>query len=189
MMREMRIANAIVAATALLALAGCGGSLHLKEPDPVVITGGKPAPAPAPRPKKRVAVRKDRIDVSETIQFDFSSSRVSEDSRSVLDELAAALTSHPEIKKVRIEGHTDNSGDSPHNLALSKKRAAAVLKYLVNQGIDEDRLISEGYGDTKPIASNDSEDGRAKNRRVAFVILDRAAGGKTDDDDDSGGDQ
>lgn len=169
-----------------LAAVGCGGSLHLKEPDPVVITGGKQEPAPKPAPKKRIAVKKDRIDVSETIQFDFSSSRISSDSTPILDELAEVLTKHPEIKKLRVEGHTDNSGDAPHNLNLSKKRAAAVMKYLVTQGIDEGRLVSEGYGDTKPIADNGSEDGRAKNRRVAFVILERGAGGTTDDD--SGGD-
>jgi outer membrane protein OmpA-like peptidoglycan-associated protein len=178
----------------LLAAAGCAGTVHLKEEEPLVITGGAPAPAPAPPPKvKHVKVKADRIDVSGTIQFDFSSSRISEESEPLLDEIAGVMTRHPELKKIRIEGHTDNQGDSPHNLSLSKKRAAAVVKYLVAHGVDADRLVSEGYGQSKPIASNDDEDGRSKNRRVAFVILERgskaAGAAANDDDDDSDGDK
>ena len=143
-------------------------------------------------------MKDDRIDVSETIQFEFSSSRIAAESHEVLDELAAAITKHPEIKKLRVEGHTDNSGDAPHNLRLSKKRAAAVVKYLVGKGVDAGRLVAAGFGQTKPIAKNDTEDGRAQNRRVAFTILDRGGKAKTvdkapsDDDtstDDSGGDE
>jgi outer membrane protein OmpA-like peptidoglycan-associated protein len=74
--------------------------------------------------------------------------------------------------KVRIEGHTDSTGDPARNLDLSKRRAEAVKKALVSQfGIAADRLTSEGFGDTKPIAPNDTPKGRAENRRVEFVKL------------------
>ena len=168
---------------------GCA-TAHLVEKEPVEISAAapdKPKPKPAP---KRVEVKDDRIDVSETIQFEFSSSRISADSHGVLDELADAINAHAEIKKIRVEGHTDNSGDAPHNLRLSKKRAAAVMKYLVGKGIDAGRLVAAGFGQTKPIAKNDTEEGRAQNRRVAFVILDRGGKKKAADPEpaDGGGD-
>jgi outer membrane protein OmpA-like peptidoglycan-associated protein len=180
-----------------LAASGCA-TAHLVEKDPVVVEAAAPEPD-QPKPKhKRVEVKEDRIDVSETIQFEFSSSRIAAESHEVLDELADAITSHPEIRKLRVEGHTDNSGDAPHNLRLSKKRAAAVVKYLVGKGVDANRLVAAGFGQTKPIAKNDTEEGRAQNRRVAFTILDRGGNAKTvdkapsDDDtstDDSSGDE
>ena len=176
---------------ALAIAAGCGGAVHLKETTPVSVTGSAPTEPAPPRKPRRVEVKQDRIDVRETIQFDFSSSRISGDSDALLDEIAAVITKHAELKRLRIEGHTDNSGDAPHNLSLSKKRAAAVVKYLVGHGVAADRLVAEGHGDTKPIADNDTEEGRAKNRRVAFVIVERGAaakgGGGDDDDDDDGG--
>jgi outer membrane protein OmpA-like peptidoglycan-associated protein len=173
-----------------IALAACGGPQHLVEPEPIVLAAKVDKPPPK-KPAKRVEVKEDRIDVSETIQFEPSSSRISQDSNALLDEIADAIDKHPEIKRIRVEGHTDNVGDAPHNLRLSKKRAAAVVKYLVGKGIDAGRLVAAGFGDTKPIASNDDEDGRAQNRRVAFVILDQAGkkAPKVDKEpDDSGGD-
>ncbi len=175
-----------------IASGGCA-TAHLVEKEPVVVEGTAPEAVEKPKPKpKRVEVQEDRIDVSETIQFEFSSSRIAAESHDVLDELAAAITKHPEIKKLRVEGHTDNSGDAPHNLRLSKKRAAAVVKYLVGKGVEANRLVAAGFGQTKPIAKNDSEDGRAQNRRVAFTILDRGGKAKTVDkapaDDDSSDD-
>ena len=79
----------------------------------------------------------------------------------------------PQVKRVAIEGHTDNKGKSDKNLDLSNRRAASVLKHLVTkEGIDGGRLESHGYGDTKPIADNKNEKGRALNRRVDFRIVD-----------------
>ena len=170
----------------VLAIAGgCAKSVRLVEPTPVVVTGEAAAddtPDPPPKPK-RVEVKQDRIDVTETIQFDPSSSRISDDSHGLLDEIAAVIAKHPEITRIRVEGHTDNTGDAPHNLNLSKKRAAAVVKYLVEKGIEASRLVPEGFGQTKPIAGNDTDEGRAQNRRVAFVIVARS-NAKPDDDGD-----
>jgi len=180
----------------VLSIASGCATAHLVEKEPIEISAAAPAekstPTKAPR---RVEVKDDRIDVSETIQFEFSSSRISADSHGVLDELASAILAHPEIRKLRVEGHTDNSGDAPHNLRLSKKRAAAVVKYLVGKGVEPGRVVAAGFGQTKPIAKNDTEDGRAQNRRVAFVIMDRGGKAKQveaapdDSSDDSGDDQ
>jgi outer membrane protein OmpA-like peptidoglycan-associated protein len=92
------------------------------------------------------------------------------DSARTLEEIAKLLRSRPEWK-LRIEGHTDNAGKPKDNLALSKQRAEAVKSWLVQKGIDAGRLTAEGYGDQKPLAPNDSEDGRARNRRVELAKL------------------
>ena len=73
--------------------------------------------------------------------------------------------------KVGVYGHTDSRGGLWFNMKLSKDRAASVMKYLVDHGIDKGRLESEGFGPKKPVAPNDTEEGRAKNRRVEFKIL------------------
>src|SRR5947208_1151055 len=102
-----------------LALAGCGGgTVHVKETKPVVITGSAPeAEKPPPeKPPEKVVVKDDKIEVKEIIQFEPSSWKVTEDSKPILDEVAKVMKKHPEIKKVRIEGHTDNEGDAAHNL-------------------------------------------------------------------------
>ena len=75
--------------------------------------------------------------------------------------------------KVSIDGHTDNISGAEFNQTLSENRAKAVYNYLVNKGVDAWRLTYKGYGLTKPIASNDTEEGRAKNRRTEFVILEK----------------
>src|SRR3546814_2884802 len=73
---------------------------------------------------------------------------------------------HDPLPILSVDGHTDNTGDVDHNLALSKARAAAVVDAIVDQGIDGSRLLSEGFGQARPIADNDTEAGRASNRRV-----------------------
>jgi outer membrane protein OmpA-like peptidoglycan-associated protein len=78
---------------------------------------------------------------------------------------------------MRIEGHTDNRGAAAMNLDLSKRRAASVLTYLTQHGTEQARLESEGYGLTRPIESNDTEEGRLSNRRVEFKILEEDNGG------------
>lgn len=102
---------------------------------------------------------------SENIYFNSAKSTIKTESFADLDKLAAILKAHPEVKAT-IEGHTDSQGDDKMNLDLSKARAKAVKDYLVGKGVDADHLSSEGYGETKPIATNDTPEGRAKNRRV-----------------------
>ena len=112
--------------------------------------------------------------VRDAIHFDTNLDTIKKESLAVLDDVATQIQSHPELVKIRVEGHTDNVGKSSDNLSLSRRRATSVRTYLVSRGIDANRLLAEGYGDSNPIASNTDEPGRAKNRRVAFTILDRA---------------
>ena len=100
------------------------------------------------------------------IFFDVDKTDIKPDSDKTLDEVAGLLKIDKSLK-LEISGHTDNTGSAEHNLTLSEGRAKAVVARLVSKyGIDAARLQAKGYGDTKPVAPNDNEDGRAKNRRV-----------------------
>lgn len=104
------------------------------------------------------------------IYFAFNSADILSSSQKVLDEFIVFLNDHPTMT-ISIEGHTDNVGSDEFNLILSENRAKAVYNYLVNNGIDADRLQYKGFGKTTPIATNETEEGRAMNRRTEFVIL------------------
>ncbi len=103
------------------------------------------------------------------INFDTAKATIKPDSDAVLQQVLALLTQNAELK-IAIEGHTDNAGAPAFdNKKLSENRAGAVKFWLVGHGIDADRLDTAGFGDTKPLADNATEDGRAKNRRVELV--------------------
>jgi len=87
-----------------------------------------------------------------------------------LQHIVTLLLQNPELK-VEIQGHTDNEGEEAYNLTLSDKRANTVLQYLQLFGISSERLLSKGYGESQPVSSNDTEEGRAKNRRVELVKM------------------
>lgn len=110
------------------------------------------------------------------IYFDTDKTEIKPASKPTLDEVGSLLKIDRSLK-LEISGHTDNTGSPAHNLALSQGRAQAVVDALVKQyGIDPARLQAKGYGDTKPVASNASEDGKAKNRRVELRKLPAGAG-------------
>jgi len=102
------------------------------------------------------------------ILFDTGKATIKPESESLLDEVAKLLKDDASLQ-LTIEGHTDNVGQKPANLELSKRRAAAVKAALVARGIAEERLTTQGFGDAKPVADNATEEGRAKNRRVELV--------------------
>lgn len=104
------------------------------------------------------------------INFETGSATLTADSRYELDNLVTALNAYPNLV-IEVAGHTDNTGDPAANLSLSGARAASVVKYLTDRGISEGRLRARGYGDTKPLAPNDTPENRAKNRRTEFTIL------------------
>jgi outer membrane protein OmpA-like peptidoglycan-associated protein len=113
------------------------------------------------------------------IFFDLDKDSLKPESKPTLDEIARLLTGKPDLQ-LKIVGHTDNQGGADYNLDLSRRRAASVVAALVSQyGIAADRLTAEGVGMTQPVASNDTEDGRAKNRRVELQV--QTAAGGTDD--------
>jgi OOP family OmpA-OmpF porin len=108
--------------------------------------------------------------VSNGIRFDVGKATIKPESMGVLNKISELMNEHPEIK-FSIEGHTDSDGDEDFNMELSKQRADAVVSTLVEMGIDKERLISKGYGETVPVDSNTTPEGKANNRRVEFVKI------------------
>jgi outer membrane protein OmpA-like peptidoglycan-associated protein len=104
------------------------------------------------------------------INFDVDKSIIRPESEPIVAEIVKLLETNPDLR-VRIEGHTDNTGEAAHNQTLSENRAASVFGALLAKGIAQSRLESAGFGATKPIAGNESEEGKAKNRRVEIVKL------------------
>ncbi|MGC4067888.1 MAG: OmpA family protein [Polyangiaceae bacterium] len=111
------------------------------------------------------------IQLLEPIQFDTGKATIKAVSFPILDEVVALMKARKDLK-VGVYGHTDSVGSDANNLKLSKDRAAACMKYLVDHGIAGSRLQSEGFGESKPITTNDTAEGRAKNRRTEFKVLD-----------------
>jgi outer membrane protein OmpA-like peptidoglycan-associated protein len=118
-----------------------------------------------------VKIIEGRIHVFGKVLFRTGSAELQERSGPLLDQLAAAMKANPEARRIRIEGHTDNTGDEGFNQMLSEKRAAMVKQALVDRGVDSDRLETRGHGEARPTAPNRLPAGRAKNRRVEFIIV------------------
>ena len=121
--------------------------------------------------KARVTVRNGKLVIFGKIQFASGSDNILPKSEQLVDEMARALKEHPEIKRVEIQGHTDNTGDDFYNLKLGEERAESVKRALIKRGVAPTRLMAKGYGESNPIAPNDTPAGRAKNRRVEFTIV------------------
>lgn len=131
----------------------------------------EPPPEPEPSPPPKAALKDDKIELSETVQFETDSAVLVDRSKQLLDDVVREMNDHPEVKKVQIEGHTDSVASHKHNMKLSQERVASVKAYLLGKGIDARRLTTKAFGEAKPIASNKTEQGRAQNRRVDFRIL------------------
>ncbi len=125
-----------------------------------------------------VEIEVERLSLKDAINFDFGRDVIRPESFPILNKVKDVLQSHPELKRIRIEGHTDNVGTAAYNRDLSQRRAAAVVRYLVGKGVTQGRLLPQGYGYDKPVASNATALGRAKNRRVEFTILEEREAGE-----------
>jgi outer membrane protein OmpA-like peptidoglycan-associated protein len=126
----------------------------------------KPAPPPPPAPPKPAAPP-----VLDTIYFDPAKTNINPAAAKALDRTGMILKENPQLK-VEIGGHTDASGDEKANQKISEKRAQSAKKYLQDKfNIPENRLTVKGYGTTKPIADDKTQEGRSKNRRVEFKYL------------------
>ena len=90
-----------------------------------------------------------------------------------MDRIAEKIQANPQVKRIRIEGHTDDVGGHKKNQELSQLRAEAVRNYLIKKGIEPDRLQAIGYGDTRPLDNRKTNEARAKNRRVEFIIVEQ----------------
>jgi outer membrane protein OmpA-like peptidoglycan-associated protein len=118
-----------------------------------------------------VKIVEGRIEVFGKVLFRSESADIEERSGPLLDQLAAAMKANPQVRRVRIEGHTDDTGDRDFNQKLSEERAEKVSRALEDRGVDDDRLETRGHGESRPTAPNSTPAGRAKNRRVEFIIL------------------
>lgn len=128
--------------------------------------------------KTRVEVGAKDIKILEKVFFESGSGVILEKSFPLLDEIATTLIATPKIKKVEIQGHTDDRGRDEANLTLSQVRAESVVTYLAGKGVAEDRMLAKGYGEAVPVEDNKSAAGRAANRRVEFKILGQGKTGK-----------
>ena len=151
-------------------LAGRGeGTVEPRKDNRVVVSINK-------RPKtSSIVVGKREIIIRQQVRFERDSAKILSDSSVLLEEIADALQKNPGIKVVEIQGHTDNSGTAQRNKELSEQRAAAVKDRLVSLGVASSRLQSKGFGSERPIVPNVTEGNRARNRRVALVILESDA--------------
>jgi OmpA-OmpF porin, OOP family len=120
------------------------------------------------------------VKILERIEFDTGKATLRSESDGVLRAVADILAAHKEIKRIQVQGHTDNRGAKGFNKTLSNNRAAAVKKWLVTNGIEASRLESKGFGQDNPIDNNETDAGRQNNRRVQFIILEKE-GGASDD--------
>jgi outer membrane protein OmpA-like peptidoglycan-associated protein len=124
---------------------------------------------------KTAQLSQDRLVLTQTIAFQPNSAELLSSSNAVLDDVANLLKAYPNVKKVVIEGHTDTSGPLKRNLELSQKRAQNTRASLIQRGVEASCLEAQGLGPTKPIESNDTPEGRAKNRRIEFRVAEVTA--------------
>ena len=135
---------------------------------------GKPDPDPSKNGcPQSVRVTETEVIILQQVQFDTNKATIKKVSDALLDEVGQVLREHPELLKLEVQGHTDSKGAPKLNQKLSQDRAESVKKALIKRGIGEGRLVPKGYGQDKPIADNNTDEGRAKNRRVQFVILEK----------------
>lgn len=150
------------------------------EPEPVAAPVPEPEPQPAEKPcytldeindlmAKNQSIEGKTICAVDAITFDFAKSTIKPESYDYLDKLATTLIRSN--RRIEVKGHTDNVGSADFNMDLSRQRAEAVVEYLVKKGVNRNKLTYSFYGMTRPLSTNDTEEGRAMNRRVEFTIL------------------
>lgn len=132
-------------------------------------TAQKPAPG-ARDLSELVTLEGDKIVVRESITFEHAKVDIAPQSTDLLDAVAKILEDNPSIKRLTIVGHADATGDPANNPPLSLARASAVKKYLEGKGVDAARLEAQGVGAEMPIDTNETDEGRARNRRVEFRV-------------------
>lgn len=138
----------------------------------VQVALGEQAPEVAMTLASQKVVKTDaEFRILEKVQFKTDSADIGSASDALLAEVAASLLANPQVMKVEVAGHTDTRGTAEHNKELSQRRAESVLERLVALGVERWRLDAVGYGDTRPLASNNTQSGQATNRRVQFSIL------------------
>lgn len=124
-------------------------------------------------PDTAVVVTCERLEIQQSVYFEFDSAIIQSRSYGLLDEVATTLQARPDLLFIRVEGHTDDVGTDAYNLTLSEERAQSVVDYLTGRTVSPHRLIAEGFGESQPIDDNETEQGRSQNRRVVFAIVEQ----------------
>ena len=149
----------VIGGLALLG-AGCGGAAGQTRPTVIIEEG-----------QLFIVDELSSDEVPIQIHFELDSDVVGPASHEPLEVLAEFITSHGELGSIEVHGHTDEQGSPAYNMALSLRRARAVVAFLVDAGVDPDRLNARGFGDRRPVTRDTTPDARARNRRVEFVIV------------------
>jgi outer membrane protein OmpA-like peptidoglycan-associated protein len=172
--RRPRAAAAVLAGAVMLVVA-CGPRVFEGSSAKVIESSAPPPPlVERAKPEPRVEITDDKIIIREKIQFAHNKATIRSVSDDLLAEIARVMNENPRIKKIRVEGHASADGRHAHNVELSKRRAQAVADHLVRHGnVAAERLESEGYGPDRPIADNETKEGREANRRVEFMIVEQ----------------
>jgi outer membrane protein OmpA-like peptidoglycan-associated protein len=142
---------------------------------PGISTGVRETHGCPPSEPPRAEVVEEQIVISQQVTFETGTAVLRPESDGVLDEVLRVLQAKPELELVEVAGHTDDTGTAELNQRLSTERAQAVVAWLVAHGVGAERLKASGYGQSRPIAPNSDELGRARNRRVEFHVLRRKA--------------
>lgn len=163
-----------------LVAAACSKSAAISTtPQPEPMPAAEPAAAEEPETEPVVKEEPKNLDIQKNvirlkpgikILFATDSDKLLDESYPILDEVASVMEQNQRLR-IRVEGHTDTDGNEAHNQDLSTRRAASVRAYLVGKSVPEDRLESMGCGQKVPVADNKTDDGKAQNRRVEFVIM------------------
>ncbi|ERS83871.1 OmpA family protein [Halomonas sp. PBN3] len=128
----------------------------------------QPEPEPMPEPEPEPEPEFETVTLQSDVTFAFDSAELRPGAEYELNEVAATLNNNPEVR-VTIAGHTDSIGSNEYNLGLSERRAESVRDYLVSQGVADGRMRTVGYGEERPVATNETDEGRAMNRRVEIM--------------------
>ena len=157
-----------IALAGFLALPGCAQQVP---PRPVPQAEASPS-LPPWYPEKPWNQRGEdaRVFYTGKVVFDTAKSSIRPQSEEVLRQLLAWLQANPDVSRVRLEGHTDARAGEEYNQKLSERRSIAVANWLVDNGLDHNRLLSVAFGESRPIATNDSAVGRQENRRTSFHV-------------------
>lgn len=128
-----------------------------------------------------VEVTSQKVSITSKVNFGFDSAEIASDSHALLDQVALTIKANPQLRRIRVEGHTDDRGSEVYNQQLSQARAESVMRYLIGRGVSAARLEAVGYGESLPLVLGTGEAAWARNRRVEFTILDVAGGGGSAD--------
>lgn len=174
MKRMVHTLAGFAGASLLVAATGCTSTVVFSGDGPIAIAGQAKVPEIKMNAKKMKAkFSEKKIEIDEKVQFEVNRADIKSESHTLLADVAQVMKEHPEVTLLAIEGHASSDGDDNQNLILSDARSKAVMAYLMTQGIDAKRMRAEGFGEKRPIADNNTEEGREKNRRVEFNIVEK----------------